>query len=122
MKAPEIQINRRPEKTHVRTVAFFASLACLTVWLLLVHSTDILAEVFKGLGVQLSYATKVLISNYTWIYPLLFGGAAASLIANEILVRDTSRRLQTSRALFAADQRFRRSGDYCFVFALAQFD
>jgi type II secretory pathway component PulF len=89
---------------------------------LLVHSTDILAEMFKGLGVQLSYATKVLISNYTWIYPLLFGGAAASLIANEILVRDTSRRLQTSRALFAADQRFRRSGDYCFVFALAQFD
>ncbi len=119
MKAPEIQINRRPEKTHVRTVTCFASFACLTVWLLLFHSAGIFGEMFKGLGVHLSYATKVLIANYIWIYPLFFGGAAASLIANEILVRDTSRRLQTSRVLFAADRHFRRSGDYCFVFALA---
>jgi hypothetical protein len=122
MKAPEIQINRRPEKTHVRTVAFFASFACLTVWLLLFHSTGILGEMFKGLGVHRSYATKVLIANYTWIYLLFFGGAAASFITNEILVRDTSRRLQTSRVLSAADRRFRRSGDYCFEFALAKFD
>ena len=34
---------------------------------------------FKGLGVHLSYATKVLIANYIWIYPLLFGGAGPSL-------------------------------------------
>jgi len=116
MKASEIQINRRPEKTHVRTVAFFASLACLTVWLLLVHSTGILGEVFKGLGVHLSYATKGLISNYTWIYPLLFGGPAASLIANEIVVRDTSRRLQTARVQQTAPS---AGLDYCFAFALA---
>jgi hypothetical protein len=119
MKASEIQINRRPEKTHVRTVAFFASFAGLRVWLLLFRSAGILGEMFKGLGVHLPFAKKVLISNYIWIYPLLFGGAAASLIANEILVRDTSRRLRTGRVLFAADRRFRRSGDYCFVLALA---
>jgi len=118
MKALEIQINRRPEKAHVRTVAFFASFSGLTVWLLLFRS-GILGEMFKGLGVHLPFATKVHISNYIWIYPLLFGGAAASLIAIEILVRDTSRRLRTGRVLFAADRRFRRSGDYCFVFALA---
>jgi hypothetical protein len=112
MKASEIQINRRPEKTHVRTVVFSASFAGLTVWLLFFRSAGILGEMFKGLGVHLPFATKVLISNYIWIYPLLFGGAAASLIANEILVR-------TGRVLFAADRRFRRSGDYCFVFALA---
>jgi hypothetical protein len=94
MKAPGIQINRRPEKTHVRTVTCFASFACLMVWLLLFHSAGIFGEMFKGLGVHLSYATKVLIANYIWIYPLFFGGAAASLIAIEILVRDTSRRLQ----------------------------
>jgi hypothetical protein len=119
MKASEIQINRRPEKSHVRTVGFFAWFACLTVWLLRFHSTGTFGEMFKGLGVHLSFVTKVLISTYIWIYPLLFGGAGASLIANEILVRGTSRRLQTSRVLFAADRRFRRSGDYCFVFALA---
>jgi len=86
---------------------------------LLFHSTRTLGEMLKDLGVQLSFATKVLIPNYIWIYPLLVGGAGASLIANEILVRGTNRRLQTSRVLFAADRRFRRSGDYCFVFALA---
>jgi hypothetical protein len=118
MKASGIQINRRPEKTRVRTVAF-ASFACLTVWLLLFHSTGIFGEMLKGLGVRLPFATKFLISNYIWIYPLLFGGAAASLIANETLVRDTSQRLATSRVLFAADRRFRRSRDYSFVFALA---
>ena len=58
MKASEIQINRRPEKTHVRTVAFFASFSGLTVWLLLFHSTGILGEMFKGLRVASVFCDK----------------------------------------------------------------
>ena len=43
---------------------------------------------YSSMGVELSFATKSIIAFYRVLYPILFGGAAALVIAKEYLVRE----------------------------------
>lgn len=59
-------------------------------------------ELFKNIGVELPQATRLLIATYSWLYPLLFGGAAALVVAKEFVLRDVRHRLAVTLIIFVA--------------------
>jgi len=64
-------------------------------WMGVYHwrSTGSFGAMFHGLGGELPAATRVLIDYRSWIYPGVFGGLVAILVAKEFVVRD--KRLST---------------------------
>jgi hypothetical protein len=57
------------------------------------RATGAFGAMFEGLGSDLPTATRILITYRTWIYPGVFGGLVALLVAKEFIVRD--KRLST---------------------------
>jgi len=100
MEQREIQIISRKERGFAWVAAIFVSLCCIYICLVLVQSTGIFKELFKGLGVELPLATRFLIATYIWLYPLLFSGAAVLVIAKEFVLRDMRRRLAATAIVF----------------------
>ena len=100
METKKTEFTPIPQKALVATLTIFVSFACLVSWLILVKITPIFVVSFKGLEVNLPFPTKFLIASYSWLYPLLFGGAAVALIVQEFLVRDARRRLITTAVVF----------------------
>jgi hypothetical protein len=102
METLELQPNRNPEIALVRTLAVFVSLGCLTSWLLLAKVVPIFGGLFKGLEVDLPFATRFLVANYGWISALFVGGAVVLPTVGEFLIPATRRRLITTGSAFAA--------------------
>ncbi len=57
------------------------------------RATGTFGAMFEGLGSDLPASTRVLINYRTWIYPGVFGGLIALLVAKELVVID--KRLST---------------------------
>jgi len=68
----------------------------------LFQATPIFRDLFNGLGVDLPVATKFLLANYVWLYPVFFGGAAILLIVCEFAVHEKRRRLTATIIIFSA--------------------
>ena len=100
METKKTEFTPMPQKVLTPALTIFVSFACLASWLILVKITPIFAVLFKGLEVSLPFPTKFLIASYSWLYPLLFGGAAVAVIVQEFLVRDARRRLITTAVVF----------------------
>ncbi len=65
-------------------------LACgYIVWsgTMLYLATPTFIDMYKSMGVELPLPTKIVIAFYRFVYPVLFGGAAALVIAKQFFVR-----------------------------------
>jgi type II secretory pathway component PulF len=102
MKTLELQPNRKPEIALARTPAVFVSLGCLTSSLVLAKVVAIFGWLFKGLAVDLPFATRFLVANYGWISALFAGGAVVLPTVGEFLIPATRRRLIITGSAFAA--------------------
>ena len=100
MDSHDLQTRNLLGKILTWLLSVLMSLGCVLGCIVLYQSTSIFGNMFKGLGVELPLATKFLIASYTWLYPLLFGGAAMVLIVKEFVVRDTRRRLAVTGFTF----------------------
>ena len=72
------------------------SLAWLVACAFFVLATPIFALLFTGLGVELPFATRFLMSNYIWFYPLLFGVLAVVIFVKQLRAPDVRRRLKAT--------------------------
>jgi uncharacterized membrane protein YhaH (DUF805 family) len=102
MQTQEIRENSQQGKGLAWVAALLVSLCCICTCVFLLRSTGVFAELFKGLGVELPLATRFLITTYSWLYPLLFLGAAVLVIAKEFVLRDVRRRLAATLIIFVA--------------------
>ena len=53
----------------------------------LYYSTGIFINMFNSMGVDLHLSTKIVIASYHFLYPVLFGGAAALVITKQFFVQ-----------------------------------
>ena len=102
MEKHEIQIISRKEQGFAWGASIFVSLCCICTCVVLVQSTGIFRELFKGLGVEIPLLARFLIATYSWLYPLLFIGAAVLVIAKEFVLHDMRYRLATTAVVFLA--------------------
>ena len=102
MELQQGRANPAPVEALVRIMAIFASIGCLTASVLLAKVGPIFAELFKGLEVELPFATKILVAHYRWISALFVGGAVILPIVTEFMIPGTRRRLIISSSAFAA--------------------
>ena len=66
----------------------FALVCCLyylVAYFELAGAAPIFAKLFKELGVELPLLTRLLMANYSWLFPVLFVGAVILTIAKEFL-------------------------------------
>ena len=94
--------DRAPVEALVRIMAIFASIGGLTASVLVAKVVPIFAELFKGLEVELPFATRILVTHYMWISALFVGGAVILPIVTELMIPATRRRLIISSSAFAA--------------------
>jgi len=94
--------DRAPVEALVRIMAIFASIGGLTASVLVAKVVPIFAELFKGLEVELPFATRILVTHYVWISALFVGGAVILPIVTELMIPATRRRLIMSSSAFAA--------------------
>jgi hypothetical protein len=75
-----------PVLTWIATIAACAYF----VWIgaSLFQSTPAFAKMFESLGVDLRLSTKFVIASFRWLYPVLFGGASALVVAKQFFVRE----------------------------------
>ena len=100
MEQPGIQPRSLKGEILAWALSIFVSVICLFVGFAFLRATPSFRELFKGLGVELPLPTKILIMNYSWLCPLLFGGVAVALIVKEFIMRGTTRRLVATGILF----------------------
>jgi hypothetical protein len=91
-----------PAKILAWILAIFVSLGCLFTCLVLLRSIRMFDEMFKGLRVELPAPTKYLMTNYVWLFPAFYGGAAVFSMVKELVVRSVPRRLVTTAAVVMA--------------------
>jgi hypothetical protein len=96
VESEETKLGRVPWKILAWAFAVFVAAICVETGYALFRSTVIFRTLFQDLGLDLPIATKLLVSNCVWIYPLLFGGGAIFLIAKEFMIAEPKRRLVTS--------------------------
>jgi hypothetical protein len=101
MEVPEPQPNRTVGIALSRSLVALASVGFLTSSLLLLKVVPIFGGLFKGLGVQLPFATRVLVTGNGWIAALFVGGAVVLPIATEFLIPALRRRLIVSGSALA---------------------
>jgi hypothetical protein len=74
-------------------LAVFLSLACLFVGLGLFRTVPIFSGLFKDIGVRVPIATRLLLFNYVWLCPVVFGGIAILTIVAQWRLREIEKRL-----------------------------
>lgn len=82
--------NRPPQQGTALTwtLSSIACAYCLWMGATLLFSTPIFINMYMSMGVSLSLSTRLIISFYRVLYPLLFGGAAALVIAKQYFVHE----------------------------------
>jgi hypothetical protein len=102
METLELQPNHKPEIALARTLAVFVSLGCLTSSLLFAKVAPIFAGLFKGLEVDMPFATRFLVANYGWVSALFVDGAMVLPTVTTFLIPATRRRLIVTGSACAA--------------------
>jgi len=102
MEPQQGRANRLPAEAVVRIMTIFASIGYLAASVLLAKVVPIFAGLFKGLEVELPFATGILVTHFMWISALFFGGAVLLPIVTEFLISATRRSLIISSSAFAA--------------------
>jgi hypothetical protein len=92
MATSEISVTQTSKSDRLGNVvtwiaAILASFYFLWVGKSLYQSTPVFINMYKSMGVELGSAGLFVIRAYRWIYPILFGGAAALVIAKQFFVR-----------------------------------
>jgi type II secretory pathway component PulF len=72
--------------TWLLTILACAYIASMGVSLY--RSAAVFGTMFASMAVEIPVVTRLVIGNYQWICPLLFGGAVALLIAKQFLIRN----------------------------------
>jgi hypothetical protein len=54
----------------------------------LYYSTSVFIKMFSSMGLELHTPALMLIAGYRWLYPILFGGTAALVVAKQFFVRE----------------------------------
>ncbi len=81
----ELAPNRPP---NARVPWPYAVACCLYYFLAyrgLASATPIFAKLFEGLGMALPLPTRLLMASYSWLFPVLFVGAAILTIAKQFM-------------------------------------
>ena len=79
------------------------SIICITTGLGFIGVVRIFRNLFDSLGLELPFPIRFLLSNYTWLCPVIFLGIAVALIARQFIVKDIKRRfIETAAAAAAA--------------------
>ena len=79
---------RKPGTPLTWGLSLVACAYCLWMGATLFYSAHAFAELYSSIGVDLALSTKIIISFYWMIYPIVFGGAAVLVIAKQYYVRD----------------------------------
>ena len=119
----DIQPNTERGNALALTASVIVALCCLIGYFILVRSTGIFVQMFIGLGVELPRTTRLVIATYSWLFPLIFGGAAIVVIVKEFLLRDVHRRLALTLIIFVltvSSAAFAAYAMYLPLFDLAQ--
>src|SRR6185437_4046230 len=69
-------------------VSLVACAYCLWMGTALFVSTRTFINMYSSIGVDLSFATKIIIGLYYVLYPIVFGGAVALVIVKQYFVRE----------------------------------
>lgn len=69
-------------------VTILAGAYCLWIGTSLYQSTAAFDNMYKSMGVELNVPARFVTTAYRWLYPILFGGAAAVVIAKQFFVRE----------------------------------
>jgi hypothetical protein len=102
METEELKLSRAPGRILSWLLTAFLALGCLLACFNLSRSTVLLGSMFETLGIDAAPATRHLVANYSWIYPLFFGVAGISLIVKDFLIESPRRRLLATAIIFAA--------------------
>ena len=79
------------------------ALPCLFLALILGHVLDPFATMFEGLGVEIPWLTRFLLTTHGWPIRLLFLGLAVFVIWKELSLQELRRKfVVTARIFFAA--------------------
>lgn len=78
----------RPGSVLTWTVTVLACAYIGWIGISLYYSTSIFINMYTSMGVELHLSIKILIGFYRVMYPVLFGGIAALVIAKQFFVRD----------------------------------
>ena len=100
MEINEIEKKSRKGKWFALVAALIVSLCCIFTCVILIQATRIFGNLLRDLGMELPLATRFLIATYSWLYPLLFVGAAVLVIAKEFVIRDMGRRWAATVIIF----------------------
>ncbi|MBZ5508412.1 MAG: hypothetical protein LAO78_23375 [Acidobacteriia bacterium] len=79
--------NERPGGVFTWTATVLACAYIVWMGASLYLSTPIFINMFNSMGVELPLSTRIVIAAYRFLYPLLFGGALAVVIAKQFYVR-----------------------------------
>jgi len=81
---------KRNDRQAVLTWAATIAACAYFAWMgaSLSYSTSMFMKMFESMGVDLALSTKIVIGSFHWLYPILFGGASALVIAKQFFVRD----------------------------------
>jgi len=85
IQAPERKQNRGPGgASWIVTIAA----CCYFAWIgfSLYRLTAVSVNLFANNAVEMRQGTLFLVANYGWYYPMLFGGAAALVLAKQLFV------------------------------------
>ena len=65
----------------------------------LYRTTGVFMNMFASMGVEMPLATRFVIANYRWSYPIFFGSAAALMLGKQFFVRARWPNLTASLAM-----------------------
>jgi Na+/H+-translocating membrane pyrophosphatase len=93
MAATEIDLVKPSETPRTTSVlTWLASLlACAYfAWMgiSLYRSTAVFIDMFSSMGVDLPLSTRIVVTSYHFLYPVLFGGMAVLVITKQFFVRE----------------------------------
>jgi hypothetical protein len=78
----------RPGTPLTWVLSLVACAYCLWIGATLFYSTPIFIKMYVSMGVGLPPSTRIIMSLYWVLYPLLFGGTAALVIVKQYFVHD----------------------------------
>jgi len=80
--------NERAGRIATWIATIFACVYIVWTGTSLYYSTSVFINMFSSMGVELRASSLFLVASYRWLYPILFGGAAALVVAKQFFVRD----------------------------------
>jgi hypothetical protein len=87
-KEGRTHMNGRRERVLVWLANGFSCLYFAWSYVSLIRYTKVFTTLFGSLGVELPASTRFVIASHFWLYPCLFVGGGALLIAKEFMISD----------------------------------